>query len=88
MTVAGWSCFADAIRARKVAALHLTQTTTEGDPVFLTFTSRPDGRVDVITDSSHDRFGGSGNQKQTCWDLDPRPAAKRLLFFKACTTAA
>lgn len=85
VSAAGWTCFANAIRARKVGILHLALTSVEGNPVFTTFTSRADGRVDVVTDSSQDPFSSGGKHTQTCTGLDPDPAARRLLFFKFCT---
>jgi hypothetical protein len=90
VTDAGWTCVATAMHERRPAILRLTQTTTEGDPVRMTFTVRPDGRVDVVTDATHDRFAGSGSriQKETCTRLDPRPVAKRLLFFESCSSSA
>lgn len=88
VTDQGWSCFAEALLNHRVAVLHLTETTTEGDPVYMTFTARPDGRAEVVTDSSQDRFAGTGKGlgKQTCSSPDPRPSAKKMLLFKVCAT--
>jgi len=79
ITATGWTCFTTAMRGGgRPARLRLTQFTTEGDPVYLTYTTAGDGKATVVTDMRKDRFAGTQSRIQTeiCQRPDPRPAAR------------
>jgi len=59
-------CLLEALAAGQPARLRVTSPTTEGDPIPTTYTTRPDGRVDVVVDTRQDQFGPRSVTRQTC----------------------
>ena len=59
-------CLLEALSAGQPARLRVTSPTTEGDPIPTTYTTRPDGRVDVVVDTRQDQFGPRSVTRQTC----------------------
>ncbi|WP_229070395.1 DUF4362 domain-containing protein [Actinoplanes sp. DH11] len=60
------TCLIDAAKAGRVTTLKVTSPTVEGDPIPVTYAARPDGRVDVTTDSRADNFGEQTISRETC----------------------
>jgi hypothetical protein len=87
VTEAGWQCFTGAMADGTSAQLRLSSLTTEGDPVFQTFSTTGNGQATVLTDARLDAFSGVGNrvQTETCSQPDPRPVAHASMFFLDCT---
>ena len=59
-------CLAEALIAGGRAQLKVTRPTVEGDPIPITYTTRPDGKLDVLTDTRKDHFGAQRVTRQTC----------------------
>jgi hypothetical protein len=78
------ACVVDAAKARRPARLEETRPTIEGDPIFTTYVVRADGTVEVIRDTSKDKFGANSITKEICTG----PVADRgMLTFADCTPA-
>ncbi|MFI5891033.1 DUF4362 domain-containing protein [Actinoplanes sp. NPDC051513] len=77
-------CLVEAARAGRPARLVVTRSTTEGDPIPVTYTTRADGKVDVVTDSREDAFGQQEITSETCTG----PAVGQYgIDFTTCTPA-
>jgi hypothetical protein len=71
-------CFVEAVRAGRAGRLKVSQLTTEGDPILLTYTAGADGKVILITDSRQDSFGAKEITRQTCALSIAKPVSGRL----------
>jgi hypothetical protein len=61
-----YACLIEAIDSRRPAKLKVTQPTTEGDPIPVTYIADAEGRVKMITDSRRDNFGTHVVTQQMC----------------------
>jgi len=59
-------CLSSAFAEGRSATLAVTEFTTEGDPVVTTYTTTPDRTLDVVVDSTADRFGPGGIAHVEC----------------------
>jgi hypothetical protein len=59
-------CLLDAVAAARPAKLVVTLATVEGDPITHYFTVTESGEVEVLVDSTKERFGSGGWQASTC----------------------
>jgi hypothetical protein len=75
-------CLIDAAKAGTPARLTVTRSTTEGDPIPVTYTSRADGSVKVVTDTRQDAFGDQKITTETCTGPS---AADYGIDFATCT---
>lgn len=73
-----------ALTDHQLARLVATLLTVEGDPFTITYEAMRDGKARVTTDTSSDRFAGSGPTLtvETC--DGPQPKAG-VLTFARCT---
>lgn len=77
------NCFWAAKLDGREAELVSVQPTMEGDRIAAIYRLRPDGRVDVLLDSTQDRFGGGGWTITTC-DRLIEEAGDRLFGVDGC----
>jgi hypothetical protein len=82
------TCFEDGAKTGARTTLTVVMPTTEGDPIVTTYRTSGPGEVEVVVDSTADKFAGSGGgiSTQRCRYLvtrteiqvractDPRPA--------------
>jgi hypothetical protein len=61
-----YACLIEAVDSRRAAKLEVTQPSTEGDPIPVTYIADAEGRVKMITDSRGDRFGTQVVTQQIC----------------------
>lgn len=89
ISAAGWHCFTTAMSDGAHGRLRETKFTTEGDPVFVTYTTNGDGSATVTTDARLDAYGGTGTRVQTeiCRRPESRPVA-RGMFLDCAAPAA
>lgn len=59
-------CLAEALRDRRPLSLRVTRPTIEGDPVPTTYTPLPDGRIEIVSDTSKDRYGSGDRHVLLC----------------------
>lgn len=59
-------CLSSAYAEGRTATLAVTEPTTEGDPVVTTYTTTRDRTLDVVVDSTADRFGPGGIEHYEC----------------------
>jgi hypothetical protein len=80
------TCFVNAVRADRRARLQVTRSTTEGDPIPVTYLTDQDdvAEVRVETDSRQDNFGTQTVTRQTCSGMT---AGSGRLAFKHCSDA-
>jgi hypothetical protein len=64
-------CLVDAATAGQPARLTVTRSTTEGDPIPVTYTARPGGKVEVVTDTREDAFGERKITTEICAGPSP-----------------
>jgi hypothetical protein len=81
-----YSCLIDAVDARRPARLQVTQPTTEGDPIPVTYIADAQGRVEVTTDSRRDSFGTQVVTQQMC--SGPIARGGNLTFAKCSEPTA
>jgi hypothetical protein len=55
------ACFWHAYQAHQPAEFVSTLPTIEGDPITTTYRVLPDGKVEIITDSTRDRYAAPGS---------------------------
>jgi hypothetical protein len=62
------ACFSDGVKAGSRTTLVVVWSTTEGDPITTTYRASGTDEVEVVVDSTQDRFAGSGGgiTTQTC----------------------
>jgi len=77
------NCFWAAKLDRREAEFVSVQPTMEGDRIATIYRLRPDGGVDLLLDSTQDRFGGGGWTVTTCDRLVAEPG-DRLFGPDAC----
>jgi hypothetical protein len=70
------------VAAGRPIQLKMTRLTAEGDPIPVTLRADEQGRVDVITDSTQDIYGGQMVFRQTCTGPFQAP---RVLGFTHCS---
>jgi hypothetical protein len=87
ITSAGLACFATAVAARRPVRLVSVAPTTEGDPITITYEGKADGTTVVTTDSSRDRFAGTGARYGVQVCRRPQPT-KGVLMFAECSDVA
>ena len=81
ITAAGWRCFTTAMTGGHSARLRVTNFTTEGDPVFTTYTTNGNGAATVLSDARLDHYGGGTRlQSEVCRRPDPRPIARGMFL--------
>jgi len=82
ITASGWNCFTTAMKTGRPARLRFTQFSTEGDPIFTTYTTAGDGSATVLTDARLDSFGANTGsvQTETCRRPETRPVARGLFL--------
>jgi hypothetical protein len=59
-------CLSSAYADGRTATLAVTEFTTEGDPVVTTYTTTANRTLDVVVDSTADRFGPGGIAHYEC----------------------
>jgi hypothetical protein len=77
------NCFWAAKLDGREAEFVSVQPTMEGDRIATIYRLRPDGGVDVMLDSTQDRFGGGGWTLTTC-DKLVEEAGERLFAVDGC----
>lgn len=83
ITVRAWSCLVAAAGNKAPGRLRVVQTTTEGDPVFVTYSTNGDGSVTVLTDTRLDAFGGKQVSTEVCRQPDPKARG----MFSGCSSS-
>lgn len=63
-------CLRDAVAESRAAEAVVTFTTVEGDPITSYLRVRPNGTVEVFTDSTQDKFGSGTWERRTCRRLE------------------
>jgi hypothetical protein len=63
-------CLLDAFEAGREAKLVVTLATVEGDPLVHYFTVTESGQLEVLVDSTKDKFGSGSWHALTCTGLD------------------
>lgn len=77
------NCFWSAKLDGREAEFASVQPTMEGDAIATIYRLRPDGGVDLVLDSTQDRFGGGGWTITTC-DRLVQEAGDRLFGVDGC----
>lgn len=77
------TCFADGAKTGARTTLRVVMPTTEGDPIVTTYRASGPDEVEVVIDSTADKFAGSGGgiSTQTCRYLVTRTEIE----VRACT---
>ncbi|GLY15711.1 hypothetical protein Kisp01_27260 [Kineosporia sp. NBRC 101677] len=76
------TCLLDAVKADEQAILKITFLTTEGDPIKQVYRHLGAGEVQVVTDTTEDKFGPNEVRTETCTGLVRSSFA---FTFSACT---
>ena len=76
------TCLLDAVEADEPAILEITYLTTEGDPIEQVYRHLGAGKVQVVTDTTEDRFGPNETRTEECTGLVRSSFA---FTFSTCT---
>ena len=60
------ACFVETVQGGHAARLIVTQPTTEGDPIVVTYSAAANGRIKVDTDTRADQYGTGRIEHQIC----------------------
>jgi hypothetical protein len=63
------ACLLDALAAEEAATLEVTRATIEGDPLTTTYTVRDGGRIELVVDTTRDRYGPQAVTRLACTGL-------------------
>ena len=79
------SCFVGGYRDGTGAEFASIQTSMEGDPIATIYRTVPGGGIEMLVDSTQDRFGEKGGRRTTCRVLlnDPREVFVRTAATRA-----
>ncbi|MEV6630715.1 DUF4362 domain-containing protein [Actinoplanes sp. NPDC051470] len=75
-------CLTESVAEGRPARLQISSNTDEGDPIITTYSSGPDGRVEVVTDTRQDKFGPRRVTVETCTGIT---AKERSFDVTGCT---